>query len=84
MNILSKLLKNELVKGSSHIAFKRKKLCDICQIDKQVKTLFKSKNRISTERPLEMLYIDFFGLINKRLSGNRYVFVMVDDFTRYI
>ena len=46
--------------------------------------MFKSKNHISTERPLELLHIDLFGLINKRLSGNRYVFVMVDDFTIYI
>jgi hypothetical protein len=40
MDILSKLLKNELVKGFSHIAFKKKKPCDTCQIGKQVKTKY--------------------------------------------
>jgi transcription-repair coupling factor (superfamily II helicase) len=30
MDILSKLIKNELVKGFSHIDFKKKKLCDTC------------------------------------------------------
>ena len=84
MDILSKLFKNELVKGFSYIALKKKKLYDTCQIGKQVRTLFKSKNHILTEKPLELLYIDLFGLINKRLSGNRYMFVMVDDFTKYI
>ena len=30
MDILSKLVKNELVKGLPHIALKKKKLCDDC------------------------------------------------------
>jgi hypothetical protein len=51
---------------------------------KQVKTSFKSKNHISTERPLELLHIDLFGPTRARsISGNRYVFVIVDDFTSY-
>ena len=48
MNVLSKLIKNELVKGLFHIAFKNERLCDACQMGKQVKTSFKSKNHIST------------------------------------
>jgi len=49
-----------------------------------VKTSFKSKNHISTERPLELLHIDLFRPIRTRnISGNIYVFVIVDDFTRY-
>ena len=61
MDIFSKLIKNELVKGLPRIAFKKKKLCTACQIGKQVKIFFKSKNHISTERPLELLHIDLFG-----------------------
>jgi hypothetical protein len=34
MEILSRLVKNKLVKGLPHIAFKKKKLCDACQIGK--------------------------------------------------
>jgi hypothetical protein len=30
MDILSKLIKNELVKGFPHIDFKKKKICDAC------------------------------------------------------
>jgi hypothetical protein len=48
-----------------------------------VKTSFKSKNHISTKRPLELLNIDLFGPTRtKNISVNRYVFVIVDDFIR--
>jgi hypothetical protein len=48
------------------------------------KPLLKAKNHIN-RRLVELLYIDLFGLIRTRsLSDNRYVFVIVDDFTRYI
>ena len=49
-----------------------------------MKTYFKRKNNISINIPLELLHIDLFGPIRTRsISGNRYVFVIVDDFTRY-
>jgi hypothetical protein len=51
---------------------------------KQVKTSFKSKNHISTESSLELLHIDLFGPIrNKSLNGNKFVFVIIDNFIRY-
>ena len=85
IDILSKLVKNELVKGLIHIAFKKKKLCDFCQLGKQMKTSFKKNNHIFTERSLELLHIDLFRPNRaKSINGNRYVFVIVDDFTRYI
>jgi len=46
MDILSNLVKNKLIKGFPCIAFKKKKLCDACQMGKQVKTYFKSNNHI--------------------------------------
>jgi len=36
-------------------------MCEACQKGKQIKVSFKSKNVVSTERPLEMLHIDLFG-----------------------
>jgi hypothetical protein len=44
MNIISKLVKNDLTKDLPYIAFKKEKLNDTCQKNKQVKTSFKSKN----------------------------------------
>ena len=84
MDILSKLVKNELVKGLPHIALKKKKLYDICQMGKQVKPSFNRKNYIFTERPLELLYIDLFRPNRARsMSGNRYVFVIMDECNIY-
>ena len=63
---------------------KIKKLCNACQICKQVKIFFKSKNHISIEKPLKLLHIDLFRPTRVRnINGNRYVFVIMDDFTRY-
>lgn len=82
MEILSRLVKNKLVKGLPHIAFKKKKLCDACQMGKQMITSFKNKNNISTKKPLELLHIDL-PTRTRSLSGNRYVFVVIDDFIMY-
>jgi hypothetical protein len=70
MNIISKLVKNELVEGLAHIVFK-KKICDTCQMGKQVKTSFKRKNHILNERPLELLHINLIGPTRTRsISDN--------------
>ena len=52
------LSKNELVKGLPKIKFVKDKVCDACQLGKQIKTSFK---KISTSRPLELLHMDLFG-----------------------
>ena len=51
---------------------------------KQTKSSFKSKNMISTTRPLQLLHMDLFGP-SKIAShgGNYYAFVIVDDFSRF-
>ena len=37
-----------------------------------------------TSRPLELIHMDLFGPTKtKSLNGNRYVFVLVDDFSRF-
>ena len=59
-------------------------LCETYQKGKQIKTLFSSKNSISTSRPLELLHIDLFGLTRiTSISGKRYGLVVVDDYLRW-
>lgn len=59
-------------------------LCDACQRGKQVKVSFKSKNCVSTTKPLQLLHLDLFVLSgNKSPGGNYYGFVIVDDFSRF-
>jgi len=59
-------------------------VCEACQKGKQSKVSFKSKNVVSTEKPLKMLHMDLFGPSRTMsLGGNLYALVIVDDFSRY-
>nr|KYP33228.1 hypothetical protein KK1_045932 [Cajanus cajan] len=84
MDHLKKLSRKKLVIGLPKLKFSKDKLCDACQKGKQVKASFKSKNQISTSRPLQLIYMDLFG--NSRtmsLGGNYYGLVIVDDYSRF-
>ena len=84
MNLITQLNKNELVRGLPKISFEKDKVCEACQMGKQIKTSFKNKNFISTSRPLELLHMDLFGPSRTTsLGGKSYAFVIVDDFSRY-
>ena len=61
MHSLSKLIKKELVTGLSKLNFEKDKICDACQLDKQTRVSFKSKNIVSTSRPLKLLHMNLFG-----------------------
>ena len=84
MELISKILKKDLVKGLPKIEFVKDKICDACQFGKQVKTSFKTKMHISTSRPLELLHMDLFGPSRiASLGGKYYAFVIIDDFSRF-
>ena len=51
---------------------------------KQVKSKHSSVTKVQTSRPLELLHIDFMGPARiQSLGGNKYILIIVDDFTRY-
>ena len=84
MEHLNKLIKHDLVVGLPKIRFIKDKLCDACQKGKQTKTTFKSKQVVSTSRPLQLLHMDLFGPSRtKSFGGSIYALVIVDDFSRY-
>jgi hypothetical protein len=84
MDHLNKLISKDLVVGLPKLRFEKDKLCDACQKGKQVKVSFKSKNVVSTSRPLQLLHMDLFGPSRTRsFRGNYYALVIVDDFSRY-
>nr|KYP59539.1 Retrovirus-related Pol polyprotein from transposon TNT 1-94 [Cajanus cajan]KYP59550.1 Retrovirus-related Pol polyprotein from transposon TNT 1-94 [Cajanus cajan] len=84
MNHLNKLSRKELVIGLPKLKFSKDKLCDACQKGKQVKASFKSKNLISTSRPLQLIHMNLFGPSRTMsLGGNYYGLVMVDDYSRF-
>ncbi|RDY14801.1 hypothetical protein CR513_00065, partial [Mucuna pruriens] len=51
---------------------------------KQIIGSFRSKNIVSTSRPLELLHIDLFGpTITVSLGGKHYGLVVIDDYSRW-
>ena len=84
MDLMSKLVKKNLVKGLLKVNYERNRLCDACQLGKQTKNTFKPKNIVSTTRPLELLHMDLFGPTRTTsLGGKRYGLMIVDDYSRF-
>ena len=83
-HVIFKLCQNDLVVGLPKLSFDLDKVCDACVKGKHKKSSFKSKNYVSTSRPVQLLYIDLFGPTRTTsLGGKSYSFVIVDDFSRY-
>ena len=84
MDLMSKLIKKNLVKGLPKVNYERNRLCDAYQLGKQTRNTFKPKNIVSTTRPLELLHMDLFGPTRTAsLGGRRYGLVIVDDYSRF-
>jgi hypothetical protein len=55
-----------------------------CQAEKQVGNTHPKKSMISTSKKFELLHMDLFGPTTyTSIGGNKYGFVIVDDFSRY-
>ena len=83
-NHLNKLKSKDLVSGLPNTKFQDNRLCDACVKGKQTRTSFKSKDMVSTKKPLDMLHMDLFGPSRiASLAGNFYPLIIVDDYSRY-
>ena len=61
------------------------KLCSVCQAKKQVGNTHPKKSMMSTSKAFELMHMDLFGPTTyTSIGGNKYGFMIVDDFTRYI
>jgi hypothetical protein len=84
MKQLDKLVKHDLVRVLKDVTFEKDKLCSACQAGKQVGNTHPKKSTISTSKAFKLLHMDLFGLTTyTSIGGNKYDFVIVDDFTRY-
>src|ERR1044071_1263621 len=61
MNLIHKLQEKELVRGLLQINKERTELCSHCVLRKQVRNSFKSKNRVFTSKPLDLIHMDVCG-----------------------
>jgi transposase InsO family protein len=84
INNLNKLLKGEHILGLTNVHFEKNRICSACQAGKQVGVPHPVKNVLTTTRPLELLYMDIFGLVAYvSIGGNKYGFAIVDDYSLY-
>ena len=84
MELISKPEKKNLVRGLLSLKYVKDTICEECTKVKQTKSLFKSINEVSTSKPLQLLHLDLFGPMRVALIGGKhYVFVIVDDFSRF-
>ncbi|XP_075478913.1 uncharacterized protein LOC142519768 [Primulina tabacum] len=74
----------KLVSGLPNIDFAKNRICNACQLGKQVRSTFKSRGRNSSARCLELLHMDLFGpILVTSLGGKKYTLVVIDDFSRF-
>ena len=84
MKQLNKLVKHDLVRGLKDVKFEKDKPCSACQAGKQHGNPHPSKSFMDTHKPLELLHMNLFGPTSyTSIGGNKYGFVIVDDYTRY-
>jgi transposase InsO family protein len=84
MKQLNKLLRHDLVRGLKDVTFEKDKPCGACQAGKQVRNAHPSKSEMSTSKAFELLHMNLFGPTTyTSIGGNKYGFVIVDDYTRY-
>jgi hypothetical protein len=84
MKQLNRLVKHNLVRGSKDVVFEKDKLCSSCQASKQVTNTHPKKSIINTSKAFELLHMDLFRPIQyTNIGGNKYDFMIVDDYTRY-
>jgi hypothetical protein len=80
----SQASKGEHILGLENVYFEKDMICSACQAWKQVGAYHPHKNIMTTERPLELLHMDLFGLIAYiSISGSKYCLVIVDDYSRF-
>jgi len=81
---MTNMLKKALVVGMPQSLHKMS-ACDACLAEKQTRHSFPTKATYHATQALELIHIDLCRPISPpTMANNRYVFVLIDDFLRYI
>ena len=84
INLMSKLIRKDLVRGLSKVRLETNKLYDACQLGKQTRNSFRPTNIVTTSRPLELIHIDLFGPTRTTsLGGKKCGLIIKNDYLRY-
>jgi transposase InsO family protein len=82
MKNINKFLKGGHMLGLTDVYFEKDRPYAACQVGKQVGTTHRSKNVVTTSRPLELHHMDLFGPVAYlSIGGSKYGLVIVDDFS---
>lgn len=77
-------MKRELVTGIPNIDVEAK-VCGSCLLRKQARHAFPKATSYGASKTLELVHGDLCGPITPSTSaGNRYILVLIDDFSRYM
>ena len=83
-SVIEKFQRLNIVEGLPKLNTKNNTICDAYVRGKQIKSSFKSKTKVSTSRPLELLHMNLFGpILTVSLGGKYYGYVIMDDYFRY-
>jgi len=78
------MIRKELVHGIPKIEVERE-TCESCLRGKQMRQVFPQATSYRAAEPLELIHGDLCGPITPATAaGNRYIFVLVDDHSRYM
>ncbi|KAG9450313.1 hypothetical protein H6P81_010278 [Aristolochia fimbriata] len=81
---LQNLIRLNAVRGLPKISGHMSGVCKGCMEGKQPRTSHPKVPYVTTSLPLELLHMDLMGPVHTpSIAGKRYVFVCVDDFTRF-
>lgn len=78
------MISRELVEGIPQLAIERE-VCGSCLLGKQARQVFPKATLYRAEKVLELVHGDLCGPITPSTAGgNRYIFVLIDDHSRYM
>ena len=86
MNVQSlvKIVNAGVVRGVPKLGDKLDSMCSACNKGKQIKVNHKRVSKIGSKKILELIHMDLMGPVQvESINGKKYIFVLVDDFSRY-
>lgn len=83
VQILVEIRRARVVRGVPKIGDKLDTICEACNKGKQIK-VHKKIPDIGSKKVLELIHMDLMDHVQvESVNGKKYVFVLVDDFSRY-
>ena len=82
---LTKIMNTRAIRGIPSLSKKEPSVCGPCQFGKQLKESHNLLQQSITTRVFELLHMDLMRPMQvESIGGKRYIFVCVDDFSRFI